>query len=542
MAQLKLLSIFCLGIALRCIAYLHNQNKSLEMKMFLECFVTYEGCSYSSVVIRSFGMLLSLGEFAQLLHIIMLLLMISHVLNAYLLFSIAKQYLWIYRIDFNYLIAYDTALCASDKDKEYIADDFQPQSPDAKAKNYLPLDSKMVDEIKSLRRILTPEMALQQVFQLKNIPIVVCALYLLNPMNVIEFGRGGMYAFNATMMLLSLNLALKGRSLVSLTYLAALLVFGADLISVICICPAILLCLGQAALTDDGFYSISKRLILFTLLCGYFFSIELASVVQIWDSFDINTLVDTIQNSSSVYLIADKLQNITINFEDFATNIGNEFSLQEFLYASLDSLWPYTVVILKHLQVLYGECIFSSRQKANLSLYWYFFVEMFSHFRLFFALVLPIVTYSVVIPLTLKLRSNPMLVFIIMTLIVASMSSIANLSHMALALSLIPLLNPVLKYTRYVVLACVVITVSSLIVYPLMHYIWLGGAGGNANFLYASGLAYCIGGIMLMQDLATAHLRREWDKFIYNEYKHQSLHRDDILQIESLQLIPVALR
>ncbi|KAI3641489.1 hypothetical protein MIR68_000619 [Amoeboaphelidium protococcarum] len=541
MAQLKLLSIFCLGIALRCIAYLHNQNQSLEMKMFLECFVTHEGCQYSSMVIRSLGMLLSLGESAQLHYIIMILLMISHILNAYLLFAIAKQYLWIYRIDFNYLIAYDTALCAGEKDKEYTFDDKQPQSPDVKVKNYLPLDSKMVDEIKTLRRILTPEMTIQQVFQSKNIHIVVCALYLLNPMNIIEFGRGGMYAFNVTMMLLSLNSALKGRSLVSLTYLAALLVFGADLITVVCICPVILLCLGQAALTDDGFYSILKRLILFTLLCGYFFCIELASVVQIWDSFDIITLVDTIQNIS-VYLIADKLQNITINFEDFAANIGNGFSLQEFLQASVDQLWPYAVVILKHLQVLFGECIFSSRQKANLSLYWYFFVEMFSHFRLFFALVLPIVTYSVVIPLTLKLRSNPMLVFVIMTLIVASMSSIANLSHMALALSLIPLLNPVLKYTRYVVLACVVIAVSSLIVYPLMHYIWLGGAGGNANFLYASGLAYCIGGIMLMQDLANAHLRREWDKFIYNEYKHQSLHRDDILQIESLQLVPVALR
>ena len=51
----------------------------------------------------------------------------------------------------------------------------------------------------------------------------------------------------------------------------------------------------------------------------------------------------------------------------------------------------------------------------------------------------------------------------------------------------------------------------SSILAPIFWYLWVYLGSGNANFLYAIGLVYGIGEVILLIDTTFAHARREFE-------------------------------
>ena len=147
----------------------------------------------------------------------------------------------------------------------------------------------------------------------------------------------------------------------------------------------------------------------------------------------------------------------------------------------------------------------------NLGLFWYFFIEMFDHFRVFFTWVFQMNVFLYSIPLTIRLQDNPIINLFIQIGIMSVLKSYPSLGETGLYISLLttfaylfPLMRNFLIYT------CMLI--ASLTLAPIMLYLWIGSGGGNANFYFAITLVYSVGQIFLLVDVLYAFLKREFIK------------------------------
>jgi GPI-anchor transamidase subunit U len=109
-----------------------------------------------------------------------------------------------------------------------------------------------------------------------------------------------------------------------------------------------------------------------------------------------------------------------------------------------------------------------------LGLFWYFFTEMFDHFRLFFTYVFQMNTLIYAIPLTIRLRNQPIVNIIVQIGLLSVLKSYPNVGE-----------------TGYYLSFC-------------------GSGGGNANFYFAITIVYSVRQIFLLVDILYSHLKREF--------------------------------
>lgn len=147
----------------------------------------------------------------------------------------------------------------------------------------------------------------------------------------------------------------------------------------------------------------------------------------------------------------------------------------------------------------------------NLGVFWYFFTEMFEHFRLFFTYVFQINVFIYTIPLTIRLRNDPIVNIFIQLGLISCLKSYPSVGETGFYLSFLPLLSYLFAYMRNIIVYSVMLIVSTILA-PIMFYLWLGGGGGNANFYFAITLVYSIGQIFLLVDIFYASLKREFIK------------------------------
>ncbi|RNA20987.1 phosphatidylinositol glycan anchor biosynthesis class U [Brachionus plicatilis] len=147
----------------------------------------------------------------------------------------------------------------------------------------------------------------------------------------------------------------------------------------------------------------------------------------------------------------------------------------------------------------------------NMGLFWYFLTEMFDHFITFFIYVFQLNAFLYSVPLTLRLRDEPMVNLLVQIGLLYVFKSYPNIGETGLYTAflpcvayLFPLMRNVLVYT------CMLIAGGVLA--PIMFYLWLGSGGGNANFYFAITLVYSVGQIFLLVDVFYACLKREFIK------------------------------
>lgn len=145
----------------------------------------------------------------------------------------------------------------------------------------------------------------------------------------------------------------------------------------------------------------------------------------------------------------------------------------------------------------------------NLGLFWYFFTEMFDHFRLFFTYVFQMNTLIYAIPLTIRLRNQPIVNIIVQIGLLSVLKSYPNVGETGYYLSFLPIFVYLFHLSRnFLIYLCMLI--SSTVLAPVMLYLWLGSGGGNANFYFAITIVYSVGQIFLLVDILYAHLKREF--------------------------------
>ncbi|VDK79195.1 unnamed protein product [Litomosoides sigmodontis] len=142
----------------------------------------------------------------------------------------------------------------------------------------------------------------------------------------------------------------------------------------------------------------------------------------------------------------------------------------------------------------------------NVGIFWYFFIEVFDHFRPFFLWVFQINILVYLVPLSLTLRSNAFLLLHLLMILISVFASYPSMADSLIYLSLLPLFEHLKKYFRWGLIVGGALS-ATIVLAPVMWQMWIVTGSGNANFYFAATLTYSVAQIFLLTDLLYGHLR-----------------------------------
>eukprot|EP01112_Ceratiomyxa_fruticulosa_P011800 TRINITY_DN3235_c0_g1_i1.p1 TRINITY_DN3235_c0_g1~~TRINITY_DN3235_c0_g1_i1.p1 ORF type:complete len:429 (-),score=71.33 TRINITY_DN3235_c0_g1_i1:101-1387(-) len=164
----------------------------------------------------------------------------------------------------------------------------------------------------------------------------------------------------------------------------------------------------------------------------------------------------------------------------------------------------------------------------TIGLFWYFFVEIFEHFRSLFLFVFQYHPFVYVAPLTLRLYRHPMVLFWTLTAIISILKAYPSVSDLSLHLSIIPLLRSNVngsilsltgvKNATLVGVAMFYCTILS----PILWHMWIYQGTGNANFYYAANLVMTLAHIILIVDIVSSVFKSNFIAKHANEIANDS--------------------
>ncbi|XP_011298181.1 phosphatidylinositol glycan anchor biosynthesis class U protein [Fopius arisanus] len=147
--------------------------------------------------------------------------------------------------------------------------------------------------------------------------------------------------------------------------------------------------------------------------------------------------------------------------------------------------------------------------RPNIGLYWYFFTEMFEHFRWLFIASFQInVGILYVIPLALSLRKDPMLLAFAYLAIHAIFKSYPCIGDVGFYMALLPLWRHLFKHMQQgFLVGCFMLFCTAFA--PTVWHQWIYSRSANANFYFGVTLAFAIAQIFLLTDILFASVKRE---------------------------------
>uniref|UniRef100_A0A6N2L0K6 GPI transamidase subunit PIG-U n=2 Tax=Salix viminalis TaxID=40686 RepID=A0A6N2L0K6_SALVM len=184
------------------------------------------------------------------------------------------------------------------------------------------------------------------------------------------------------------------------------------------------------------------------------------------------------------------------------------------------SLWSTYVLVLciisvkphgslwEMFQRTYGFILTVEDMSPNIGVLWYFFAEVFDFFRSFFMIVFHLNILFMILPLAIRLKHRPCFLAFIYIAISSMLKSYPSVGDSALYLGLLGLFLDELADMQFsFFLLCGYIGVSLLS--PVMHNLWIWRGTGNANFYYATGMAYACLQIILVVESVSAVLNHD---------------------------------
>ncbi|CAD7000642.1 unnamed protein product [Ceratitis capitata] len=178
------------------------------------------------------------------------------------------------------------------------------------------------------------------------------------------------------------------------------------------------------------------------------------------------------------------------------------FAITGFNYALINS-WSF-------LDATLGFIFFYRDLQPNIGLFWYFFTEMFEHFRTMFLITFQMnATVLYLVPLSLKLRKEPLLLATVLIALMSIFRSYPSVGDVSFYLALLPLWRRCWKFMahNFVVFCFFVVTLSMM---PALWQLWIYSGSANANFYFGTTLAFSTGQIFLVTDLLFAHVKRDF--------------------------------
>lgn len=148
----------------------------------------------------------------------------------------------------------------------------------------------------------------------------------------------------------------------------------------------------------------------------------------------------------------------------------------------------------------YGAVILVPELKPNVGLFWYFFLEVFDHYRAFFLVVFHMAFLSFAIPIVLNLRHRPLVGAFMLLGGIRIFKSYPAVGDNALYLALLPLFYHFVKESHHLYMYVITFLLCSSIA-PVFLYLWLYPGSANANFPYAMGLVLTFSHWSILSDV-----------------------------------------
>ncbi|KAA1118975.1 hypothetical protein PGT21_011952 [Puccinia graminis f. sp. tritici] len=162
------------------------------------------------------------------------------------------------------------------------------------------------------------------------------------------------------------------------------------------------------------------------------------------------------------------------------------------------------------LSVLLSQLDVNKYLRPNVGLHWYFSIEMFDHFRLFFNVVFQIHLLIYILPLMIKFKKEKVFGFVVMSGVISTFKSYPSIGDTSFANTLLLLLYPeLIAYFRHPLLTISLYFYGTCLL-PAFHHLWMNLGSGNANFYYASTLVWAIANGLFWIDAISAMLKRNF--------------------------------
>ncbi|XP_051173018.1 phosphatidylinositol glycan anchor biosynthesis class U protein [Leptopilina boulardi] len=259
----------------------------------------------------------------------------------------------------------------------------------------------------------------------------------------------------------------------------------------------ILNCVGLTTTVFTNFlfslalYSMIKRSIFFSCL-----TISILTLQGLYPA--------TLMVPATIYILRDKNEN-----EKFISIMKIIFIF--FTILSLLFYISYIIVgSFSFIENTIGFILTVPDLRPNIGLYWYFFTEMFEHFRWLFIASFQInVNLLYVVPLALKLRRDPMLLAFSYLAIAAIFKSYPSIGDVGFYMSLLPLWKHLFQHMQQVfIVGCFMLFCTAFA--PTVWHLWIFSRSANANFYFGVTLAFAIAQIFLLTDILFASVKREF--------------------------------
>lgn len=162
-----------------------------------------------------------------------------------------------------------------------------------------------------------------------------------------------------------------------------------------------------------------------------------------------------------------------------------------------------------YLYSVYGFILTVPELTPNMGIFWYFFTEMFDHFRLLFICTFQINLLLYVAPLSIKFPDQPLLLSTVIVGLIAVFKSYPGIGDVGFFLSLLPIFSNLLPFMKQTFIIICMLLASSVLA-PCAWTLWIYNNSANANYYFAINLVYSAALIFLLTDLLFGHVKREF--------------------------------
>ncbi|VDO09870.1 unnamed protein product [Rodentolepis nana] len=178
------------------------------------------------------------------------------------------------------------------------------------------------------------------------------------------------------------------------------------------------------------------------------------------------------------------------------------------LYATyaFDHSWGF-------LKYCYLSNIFALNTTPNLGLFWYMYLEMFTHFNVFFVWTMQLIIATLCVGLLLRFYEDPLFLALVIAMTTGALRPYNSISDFGCTLALLTHWRHIFPYFKNGFILSLMMTVA-LILAPLFFLTWLHTSTSNANFYFSASLIVGIVRVQLLAQAISSYLRYEFhEKF-----------------------------
>ncbi|CAF1097648.1 unnamed protein product [Adineta ricciae] len=146
----------------------------------------------------------------------------------------------------------------------------------------------------------------------------------------------------------------------------------------------------------------------------------------------------------------------------------------------------------------------------NVGIFWYFFTEMFDHFRSLFVWTFQMhVLLLYLFPFAIRLRKDPIFLFWLLCAIFCTFKSYPAYGDATFYFNYLPIWSFLFRYVRHTLIIICMILIAILMA-PITWYLWIYTGSANANFYFAMTMVFNVAQTFLISDLLYAYVKRKF--------------------------------